>query len=151
MLVPEAEVNLSTQAQAMLTSDFANSHKLFSPSMTPSGFNEAMTVYDAAIKGRSDTAEIDDEDKAEYGVFLEIENTMRSAAGVEPITSLADGYPLFLWYLLVPYFNVEPNGVKVQTHFDQAPTPIEVTPTPVAPELPAPSDASTRAPDSSLT
>jgi len=76
---------------------------------------------------------------------LELENIMRSAAGVEPITSLAEDYPLFVWYLFVPYFNIEPTGVKIETHFDET-KPVGVAPTPVEPIAQAPSDASTREP-----
>ena len=144
-LPPGTGDNLSTQAQAMLTSDFVISHKLFSPSMTPSAFKEIMTMYDAAKEGTNETMEIDEDDMGAYTAFLELENIMRSAAGVEPITSLAEDYPLFVWYLFVPYFNIEPTGVKIETHFDET-KPVGVAPTPVEPEVPAPSDASTREP-----
>jgi hypothetical protein len=125
-------VKLSDQAKAMLTSDFVISHKLFSPSMTPSAFNEIMTMYDAAKEGNNETVEIDEEDMGAYTAFLELENIMRGAAGVESITSLAADYPLFLWYLFVPYYNIEPTGLKIDTHFDET-KPVEVTPTPVEP------------------
>ena len=115
---------------------------LFNGDMTPGDFATIMKGYDSG----------DATIQSQYATLRTVENAWRGDNALTTLSNLED-YPLYLWYLLVPLADtVKEGGLPVQ--LASLPLPPSVAAAmarstgPVAPAEPAPSDVSTRMPDS---